>query len=645
MSHDSETSETADSGAAGETASATQTDTHSAVSAASGDSRVMEAIAFLIPTLFAAILFSPICRFSFVNVDDAKNIFANPYLLPIDHQRLGYFWSHGYYSLYMPLTYMLWGWLARIAPLPAGVAVPSSGTAYVDPAVYHTASLILHVLNTGLAFVLLRRIGVRTVAAAAGALLFAVHPVQIESVAWVTGMNNLTGGLFSLLALIGYVQWGQSEGKAPALRRLYVTLATVAFCLALLAKPTSAAVPFLALALEWGVLRRARSRWLPIIALWLALVAACLTAARIAASYSNQFVLSPLWGRPFLIGDELAWYAARLLFPRVSYVNFGRTIPIVLGHWWGYVTWLVPAAIGLLLWRAGEKARLPRLAALVFVAAVLPTLGLVPFYSQAFSTVADRFLYLAMLGPAILVAWLLTKFDFRPVVALPVMLFILAVAVRTSFQLPIWRDTYSLAISGVTANPNDPVSHTNYGILLASEGRLGNALEQFRLAEALKPNDPEMQYHLGVTLADLGDLKGAIEPLRRATQLDPSLDEAWFRLGIALAKQGDIAEAEGAFRERLRRKPSDGQAHFILGVLLANAHRPEEALPELTEAARLLPTYAEAHTTLGKVLDRLGRRSEALEQYRETLRLNPENKAAKEGIAKGADKATKNPTP
>ncbi|MBC8102381.1 MAG: tetratricopeptide repeat protein [Cytophagales bacterium] len=596
------------------------------------------AVALALGIVTFATFFS-ILGFSFVNYDDGTNIFANPHLTPtVTGRGIGYLWTHGYYELYMPVTYTLWGLIAYFAPVTQPIYVPGGGNAFVSPAAFHTVSLLLHIANVLLVFALLRRVaGGRPWVAGAGALLFALHPVQVESVAWATGMNNLTSGFFGLLALCFYVAAADSSARTVRAARLRYAAATLCFVLALLSKPTAAALPLVAAVLDWGALRRPPRRWFFLLAPWVALSLALIVVTRLISETSRNVDLA-LWVRPFIAGDALAYYLAKLVLPLRTSINVGRTPGIVLGHWWGYITWLFPAVLLAALWAARGRLAHPYVTAfLLFIAAVLPTLGLIPFYGMALTTVADRYLYVAMLGPALALSWFLAPGKsaatrnamVRQVVALGVLAFC---GVRTLAQIPTWKDTQTLSASMVRVNPDDAPSRTNFAITLAERGRSAEALPHFRAAVRLKPGDAVYRYHLGAALEDTGNPQEAVVFLREAVRLDPRFVVAQIRLGGALLKLRQNRDALGPLKAAVLLAPNDSAARYLLGVALSNQQRFVEAEAEFRRVLSLPAAMPRARVALGTMLAKQGRRQEAEQVYEEALRLAPDDAAAKQAL-------------
>lgn len=337
-----------------------------------------------------------------------------------------------------------------------------------SPAAFHATNLVAHVIATLLAYGLLWQLLRRTarepttrwrkpVAAAAGALLFGIHPLQIEAVAWVSGLRDVLGGMFGMAALWLFVLAG--DGRR---RWLAYTGACIAFLLALGSKPGMVCLPAVALLIGWHY----RPRFLAATLLpWfvIALAWAYLTG-RVQPSAELARGLAPIWARPLIAADALAFYLGKLVWPAALCAEYGRSPDAVLASGKLYWTWLLPAAVAAALaaWRRTRWALVPLA---VFVVALGPTLGLVPFNYQVVSTVADRYAYFALIGPA----WGLGVILARIRVPWPA-LSVAALAVVTMAHLRVWTDSEHLFAATLRVNPRSWKALHNFGNVLDNRG-------------------------------------------------------------------------------------------------------------------------------------------------------------------------------
>ncbi|MEI6258043.1 MAG: tetratricopeptide repeat protein, partial [Planctomycetota bacterium] len=464
------------------------------------------------------IAFGRIVSHGWVNFDDPIHVTENPSFFPLSWREIGGFWVHPYEHLYVPASYMLFAaesaasrWLHGEGPM----AVPR-------PGLFHAVSLALHVAASLLVLRILRRFTTQPWAAIVGGLVFALHPLQVESVAWIAEQRGLLAAVFSLLAIDQFLEWTERTTDRSPGTATYA-LATGALVVALLAKPSAVVTPLLACALAshgrkipWPTLVRALAPWAV-----LAVAAAVCTRFVQPADLTRAHV--PLLARPLIAGDALAFYAGKLLVPVNLCVVYGRTPQATLADPYAPVAagLVAIACAGAAFWPHGRGWRLPLV---LFVIPLLPVLGFTDFAYQNNSTVADRYMYLALLGPAVAVAMAIDRLQAvqgaRPGGRLPLAAGI-AVAVAclllTWQQVGVWRDSLTLFTSPLESGHESSVALNNLGVALTEAGR---------------PDD-------------------ALPLLLRAVERDPTDALGWFNLGNAHAAANGFTEAGQAFERCL----------------------------------------------------------------------------------------------
>ena len=544
-------------------------------------------LAIVLPLL---LVFGRILGHALLGWDDRMNTVLNPHLVPPSVSGLLYFWRHFYGEMYIPLTFTLWGLLSQVT---------------FEPWIFHAASLAIHAGATLAGFALLRRIVRDDVAAAAGALLFGLHPVQVESVAWMSGAKDVLCGMFSLLALASHVDVARAEPASASGARARAR-GTAFVVLALLSKPSAVALPLLAIALDVLWLGRRWTRALLDLAPWIAIAAVGAVVARVAQTGVGVDP-APDVSRPLIAADALAFYARKLVAPVAlapDYTRDPRSV-LALGH-------AVPEAIGVLAARAALAIRRRReqgegpfhaatAAAALSVAAIAPVLGLVPFDFQRYSTVADHYLYLAMIGPAFLFAWALARWP-RPPVRAAAALLLAAFAAKSAVQAGVWRDDATLWRHTLAVNPRSWVAHGNLGQALGAAGRPNDAIAEFVAALDLKPDDARTHYNLGTTLDSLDRTTDALPHLETAVSLSPDDQASRENLGIALLRSERPEEAEKQLRKSIELDPRAWLSHYYLAGALDRLGRTDEMLEHLKEAVRLNPRFGAARKDLEAVL-------------------------------------------
>jgi len=479
-------------------------------------------------------------------------------------------------------------------------------------------------------------------AAGVGTMLFALHPVQVESVVWVDGMRDVLSGLFSFVALWQYLAYarttstgaagnGEKESGLPAgkggvfrldRKTLHYATATLAFVLALLAKPSAVVVPAVAWLLDYWVLRRSLKQSAVALVTWVVLAMPFIILTRWVQGEDLIYFITPLWARPLVAGDALAFYMYKLVVPLWLGPDYGRPPEWVLSQWWSYIAWVAPCAMLVLAWFWRDKKPWLMASAAIFVVGVLPVLGLLPFTFQYISTVADRYLYLSMLGPALALAWFLSEGRWRgtPWVCAPVIGWL---AITSAVQTQVWHDKERLWLHALTVNPRSSMAHFNLGNILADRGEVEAAIERYQQAAQFDPRGTDILNNLGGIYLKQGKLEEAIEQYQRAVEINPIDDYAHYNLGQILAKRGEYDRAIGHLQRVVELIPADGEAHYDLGRVLKKRGEGDKAIEHFRQAVRINPDHGNSQYELGVALALRGQQREAIEHLRRALELNP----------------------
>jgi tetratricopeptide (TPR) repeat protein len=517
---------------------------------------------------------------------------------------------------------------------------------------YHLVNVLLHAIAAALFGVLLRRLAVP--GAWIAAFLFLLHPVCVESVAWISEQKNTLSLMLYLGAAIAYLRFDADRTGGS------YAFATGVFVLALLTKTVTATLPAALLVVGWW--QRGRLNWrrdvVPLLS-WFVLGAAggLLTAhfERVLIGAEGAEFSLGFFDRLVLAGRVVWFYISKLLWPAELIFFYPRWM-IDAGVWW---QWLFPVAAlallsGLIWWQ--RRSRAPLAAALLFGGSLFPVLGFFNVYPFRYSYVADHFQYLASLAIFALVGAGVGRLSRGGRIAVSSAL-LLVLGVLSARQAAVYRDEFTLYETTLARNPDCWMAHNNLAIALVEAGRTEEALPYCESALRLRPGYAKGEHNYGKALNHLGRFAEAIPHLERAVALEPDFASAHNELGAALVSTRRAAEGIGRFREALRVNPSFGMAHRNLGLALAMSERVVEALPHFAEAVRLLPNdldvrvelslafaserrfeeavaelkttlamaprFAPAHYQLALVLREQGRNVDAEAHYREAIRLNP----------------------
>jgi protein O-mannosyl-transferase len=571
-------------------------------------------------------VYGQIFRHQFLSWDDDVHILENRWLNPVSVEGILRFWWEPYEGLYIPLSYTLFGTELAVSDLLFGSGVGRDP----DPRVFHMGRLVLHTGNVLLVFSILLLLGTRLPAACFGALFFSLHPLQAESVAWISETRGLLAGFLSLLAIRHYLlSAGAPPVKPPALssqrrsRRatVHYSLALTFFILALLAKPAAAAVPVILLVFEASLLRRSWKQRAMSLSPWLIPLAVFLVLTRTEQSDLADVAAAPLWARPLVAADALSFYLGKLVVPIGLAFDYGRSPGAAMRTTWFYWAWLVPLLLVGLMWRL-NAGRVWWAAAGLFVAGVLPVLGLIPFAFQATSTVADRYVYLSMLGPALAVAaW--TRSDFRSWRFMLFVPLIVVLAGITYRQVSFWADDAALYGRGLHINPESAIAHNNLGNALLKKGDVEGAVLRFRRAVELAPEHAPGHYNLGLALAQRGGVAQAAAHLQRAVTLEPQTARTHYDFAVVLERLDRRGDALLHYRTAVRLDPDDADAHNNLAGLYLAQGESELAIRHLKAALRLRPDWATALDNLAAAHLVRGEIDRAVELLQGVLKSEP----------------------
>jgi Flp pilus assembly protein TadD len=557
----------------------------------------------------------------FTTWDDYETIAKNPNLNPPDATGLGRLWTTEHMHLYVPVTYTLW-WV--VAQLAATAPDATTGIA-LHPAPFHALNVLLHAAATVAVYLLLRRLRMVVWPAVIGAAVFGVHPVQVESVGWISGTKDLLCGLCGVVAVWLYVRAVEpADNKTATVRWRPYALATVVLLVGMLSKPTTMVVPVIAAVVDLLWLRRPVKNVAIALAPWLVLSVACAAVARHVQPPAPIATAGPLQYRPLVALDSLAFYAGKLVAPLAHCVDYGRTPAKILAGgslWW---SWMVPVAIVLAatwVWRRRGDAT-PLIALAMFLIGLGPILGLVSYDFQGISNVTDHYLYLPMAGVALLVAWGMTRTTAKAWRAVVVVV-VVALAARSVVQAGTWMNTRSLFTHVLTVNPDSAAAYNSLASLAVRERRLDDAVALARRGAELDPRQIVNWLTLASAYDARGDINGATEAFGKAASLDPNDPRVLGGLGKLLARTGHPDAALPLLTRAVATDARNPDLRLNLGTLYAQLNRLPEAEQHLRIAVQLDPNNVRGLTNLAIVLRMAGRPGEAVRYLQAALEIDP----------------------
>jgi protein O-mannosyl-transferase len=490
---------------------------------------------------------------------------------------------------------------------------------------YHLVNLLWHMCAVSLFYLILVRLKIP--GALLAAAIFAVHPVMVESVAWISEQKNTLSAVFYLGAMLVYLRF--DESRHPSCYFFALGL----FVLGLLTKTVTATLPAALLVVFWW--QRGALSWkrdvVPLVPFFVFGAASGMLTAWIertligaeGASYEMTIV-----ERGLLAGRVIWFYLGKLVWPADLMFFYPRWTldPAV---WWQWLFPVASLAVLILLWTLRNRTRSPLAGWLLFVGTLFPVLGFLNVFPFIFSYVADHFQYLSSLGMITLVAAGIARGISRLEISLRYtawffcLIAVAALATVSFRQAKMYSDVVTLYRTTLARNPKCWIAYNNLGELLVSTNR-EEAMDYYQAALRLRPEYPEALNNMGYQLTQSGRLSEAIEYLQRAVHAAPDFSKALNNLGIALFKSGNVSEATEQFRLAVQYNPRDALAQSSYANVLSLSGKMDDAIAHYKEAVRIQPSFVDVHYRLAEVLRQRGQLQEAIEHYQAALQYEPE---------------------
>ncbi len=613
-------------------------------------------IALIALALLTLAVYGRNVTFDFINWDDLDLVVQNKMLNPVTPSGLLSVWTqprvqvwtgkYGAPNLYTPVAYTLWA----AAALLGRSSTPDQYGVTLNPMVFHLLNVLLHAGCVLLVFDVLSRLlplprretrameeasdDARAVVgddrlppnasrsltdveqfsppltfpikedglkpffpAFIGAAVFAVHPLQAEAVSWISGMNNVLAGLLSVAAMSAYLR-----SMTSARSRSWYIASIVLLVLGLLSKPTAIVTPAMLLVIDYFIVGR---QWRVVLGKVWPLFAVTLPFVILGRMIEpGADIYTPtLAQRVLVMLDTIGFYFSKLAWPHPLLFDYGRIPQIVIEHGVAITSWVALAIVGAIVITSLLKKRPKRVGAVgVFIVGILPVSGITPFSYQVYSTVADRYAYLAMLGAAILVALALNATLARRSVRVVAGAVVFVLLVLTFVQSGYWQDSYTVANHALAYNERSFAAHDTLGFVYRRDKQFDQAALHLQQAVAIKPDDPLANMNLGSLLLQLNRPAEAVLYLKRAKDWGYEEPKLLYQLGSAYMQSGRLSEASATFQQVLQRDPNQAAAYSALGYTTAAMGKLDEAEGYLRKALQLDPSYTPAKMGLERVL-------------------------------------------
>ncbi len=577
---------------------------------------------FLVAMIWA--VFGQTLRYGFVNFDDEKYVYENPDVTAgLSLKGIAWAFTHVHAANWHPLT-----WISHM------LDCQFYG---LNPGGHHFTNILLHTTSTLLLFLVLRRMTGALWRSAFVAAVFAIHPLHVESVAWVSERKDVLSGLFFMLTIGAYVRYVHHPWSLY--RYLMVALM---LALGLMSKPMLVSLPFVLLLLDYWPLGRLETRTgqrnhllslrqiilekLPLIGL---AAASCLATIFAQHETIKSFETISL---PLRAGNALISYVAylRQMFWPAGMAVFYPFSPGAVG-----VSNVILSSVLLAGISAGVfvlRRHRPYLLTgwLWFLGMLVPVIGLLQVGAQAR---ADRYTYLPEIGLYLALTWAVADFcagwrHRRLLLGGCSAGILVALFISARTQTSYWRNSESLWTHTLACTSNNLVAHTDLGFALLQQGRVDDAVFHFQQALQIRPGYADSWFNLGNALLQQGRVDDAMVHFQQALQIRPGYADAHFNLGVALVRKGNVDEAIAQFQQAVEIEPDDAEARLALGNALLQQGRVDEAMVYFRTARQIEPDDAEAHLALGNALLQQGRVDDAMVHFQQALQIEPKNAEA-----------------
>ena len=591
-----------------------------------------EILVCLFLVLAILVVYWQVRNYTLVNFDDVSYILNNPHIRAgLNFKGIAWAFSFPGYDYWHPMTWLSHMLDCHFYGLKFGM--------------HHQVSLILHILNSILLFLVFRQMTGAVWRSAFVATMFALHPMNVESVAWLAERKNVLSAFFWLITMLTYIHYS----KRPSVFRYFPIL--FVYTLGLMSKPMVATLPFVLLLLDYWPLRRInlshsgsnyqktpklnntefqRSSTFHL-ALekipMLILSAACIFLSSLAVQRLGSVISTASVPMSLRIKNALVSYISyiiKMIWPHNLAVYY--PYPQIISLWQVAIAGLLFICISFLVFRVVRSKPYLSVGWLWYIGTLVPVIGLVQ--AGLWPAIADRFTYVPFIGLFFIIAWgvpdLVVRWRYRGIKLATLTAALFAIFAATTYlQVGYWKNSITLFEHTLDVTSNNYIAHHKLGEALKLQNNTVAAAKHYSEALRINPDFFATHLNLGIILRDEGKLNEAIDYFSRALRLKPGRSEPHFELGVTLEKQGDFDTAIRHYREALRIKPDYAKAHNNLGIILIRRNKDKEAIFHLSEAIRIDLNYAEPHYNLGVIYTDQRNIEKAILHYKKALDLNP----------------------
>jgi tetratricopeptide (TPR) repeat protein len=566
------------------------------------------------------ILYSQAISFEFVR-DDTFHLLNNPYLQTLSFSNIKQFWIDSYWRLYIPVTYTTWAVLKPIGSLFV------SEQALFNANAYHFLNILIHMLNGILVYRLLLLIVKNKQASFIGALLFLLHPVQIESVAWISELRGVLSTFWGLLFLLLHIRIKIKPTHRKRIR--FIIFQYIFLLLAVTSKPTAIAFPVIAFIFDFLYFKKPlKSSIYSFLPSLIVIIPVSIITILVQPGDEQSNITSSLWMRPFILSDSINFYIQKILWPHPLATSYGRTNNILINQWWFYLTPLIPLSILFLTIKKYHRYPLLFISFLIFIISFSPVSGIIRHAYQSWSNVADRFVYFSIFGFSLLLAYGLSlhkvhKYLFYPSILLMIAYF----AYGKFYQIPIWKNSVTLWTHNIKHFPEEPRAYLCLADQYTEQDKTKKAIDLY--TKGLDIKDDAAGYNSrGNAYAALGNFDKALNDYNKSISLNNNNANTYNNRGILYYKNNLFNKAKHDLFKSIKLAPNDYRPYLNLGNCYLKQNNPDSALWAYQIGKERNPKNAILFYNIGKIYHQHNNPSQALIYFNKAASLNPELKEA-----------------
>jgi tetratricopeptide (TPR) repeat protein len=506
----------------------------------------------------------------------------------------------------------------------------------LDAGRHHFTNLLLHIANTLLLFAVFRKMTGTVWQSGFVAAAFGLHPLHVESVAWIAERKDVLSTLFWILTMWAYVRYVKEPKEEKYL------LMILFFALGLMAKPMLVTLPFVLLLLDYWPLERIGK----------------IKISRLVVEKAPLFIFSGISSViTFFVqrsggavpGVDVVSLNIRIFNALVSYVKYifkmfwPRNLAVYYPHpmaslaiWQVILAAVVLVVVSILVICLSKRNKYLLTGWLWYLGTLVPVIGFVQVGSQS---MADRYTYVPFTGLFVMVAWgsagLLRKFRYaKTVLGLSAVIVILALCICSWIQVGYWHDSIRLFEHSIEVSGDSDVMHSNLGVALSERGKIDEAIIHYRRALSIDPRDPRVHNNLGIALAVQGKFDEAMEHYYKAQEEAPEFIEVHYNMAKSLSSQGKLKEAIFHYQKVVKAEPDSEEAHFYLAKSLQQQSDFDNAILHYREVLRINSSYADAYYNIALAHQAQGNYDQAFSYFQQSLKLRPDWPLALNGLAR-----------